>query len=178
MAADLLDLLIGFESIGGFYIILPFLLIFTIVFAILQRSKILGENKGVDVLVALILGLLFIRSGVVVEAVHRFLPSVSLFLVVIIMLLLVIGAFAGPHKGWTGTAFSIGLIISVIFIIWAIASALGFNMGRLALDSRTTAIIVFLVVFIIIIWLVVREPKKEKKGGGWFKKFAEEMTRT
>ena len=41
--------------------ILPFLLIFTIVFAVLQKAKILGEGKRqIDAIVALVVGLLFI----------------------------------------------------------------------------------------------------------------------
>ena len=41
--------------------ILPFLLVFTLVFAVLQKSKILGDNKKqIDAIVSLVVGLLLI----------------------------------------------------------------------------------------------------------------------
>ena len=43
-------------SIGLFDIILPIILIFTVVYAILQRTRILGAIKGIDSVVALIVG--------------------------------------------------------------------------------------------------------------------------
>jgi len=41
--------------------ILPFVLIFTLIFAILQKTKLLGEdNRNVDVLIGLVVGLTLI----------------------------------------------------------------------------------------------------------------------
>ena len=55
--------------------ILPFLLIFTIVFAILEKSKILGDGKRqIDAIVALAIGLLFIAFGSATDIVVRMIP--------------------------------------------------------------------------------------------------------
>ena len=44
--------------------ILPFLLVFTLVFAILEKTKILGDGKRqIDAIVALVIGLIFVAFG-------------------------------------------------------------------------------------------------------------------
>ena len=46
---------------GVFAYLLPFLFIFAVVFGILNKTKVLGENKGVQATIALALGLLSLQ---------------------------------------------------------------------------------------------------------------------
>ncbi len=74
--------------------ILPFLLVFTIVFAVLQKSKILGEGKRqIDAIVALVIGLLFISFAQAVGIVVQLIPFLSVSLVVLLVLMILIGSF-------------------------------------------------------------------------------------
>src|SRR3989338_1647654 len=76
--------------------LLPFLLVFTISYAVLQKSKILGDKaKNFNVVVALVLGLLFIVPHLTstypvgydpVVVMNSSLPSISLVAVASIML--------------------------------------------------------------------------------------------
>ena len=73
-------------------VLLPFLLVFLIVFATLQKVKILGESKkNFNVMLALIMGLAVIFPHVlgtgpdVVPIINNSLPSISLVIVGIIM---------------------------------------------------------------------------------------------
>ena len=56
------DVLIAMENIGFTEVVLPFIFVFTIVFAILQKSKILGKDKkgnpkaNYNAMVALVIG--------------------------------------------------------------------------------------------------------------------------
>ena len=84
------DLIQGFKDIGGFDVFLPFVLIFTLSFAILNKSQILGAKKNIDAIVALVIGLLLVQNQNIVGIINTFLPNVSLVLVVILMFLLVI----------------------------------------------------------------------------------------
>ena len=47
---DFYSMLDWFGGVGGFDIILPFLLIFTITFAILQKIKLFGEKRNIDMI--------------------------------------------------------------------------------------------------------------------------------
>ena len=72
-------------------ILLPFLLIFTVIFAILQRSKILGiDRKNFNVVVALVIGLLVIIPHItgtypydrdVVNILNNAIPQISIFII-------------------------------------------------------------------------------------------------
>ena len=41
-------------------VLLPFLLVFTIVYAVLAKTKILGEAKNLNIVLAIVLGLVFV----------------------------------------------------------------------------------------------------------------------
>ena len=49
MAIDFGGVFMELEAMGLFEIMLPFLLVFTVSFAVINRTKIFGDRKGVDV---------------------------------------------------------------------------------------------------------------------------------
>ncbi len=122
MVFTLYDLLTNWENLGFFDIALPFLLVFTIAFAVLEKSKILGTtSKSFNAIVALILGFLFVRNGDIPLLVHRFLPNISFFIVVIIMGLLVMGMFLGDKwEGFGNKALVFGAILAIILVFWSL----------------------------------------------------------
>src|SRR3989338_7097050 len=90
------------QNFGVVDFLLPFILVFTIVFAVMQRTKILGENKNYNVIIALVLGLLFVIPHITgsyplgydpVAVMNQSLPSISLVAIASIMLLLLMGIF-------------------------------------------------------------------------------------
>ncbi|MEK6941020.1 MAG: hypothetical protein AABW49_03920 [Nanoarchaeota archaeon] len=163
------------EEFGIYEVALPFLLVFTIIFAILQKSKILGESvdkhpiKNLNVVISLVMAFFFVRNENLVTIVNRFLPNVSLFMVVILMFLLLIGlVYGSEYKGLGGAFLFIGAILSVVFIIWSLSSdSLGknntFNLPRWATDispDTKTIIIVIAVIFLLVWWL-----SRDNSGG-------------
>ena len=74
------------------YLLLPFLLVFVIVFSILQKAKILGEDKrAADVIVAMVIAFIFVGVSSVVDVTLKFIPIISLFLILILGFLLLFG---------------------------------------------------------------------------------------
>jgi len=64
--------------------VLPFILIFTIVFAILQKSEILGkEKKQIDAMVAMVFGLVTITFARAVGIINHLLPFLAVAIVMI-----------------------------------------------------------------------------------------------
>lgn len=180
MAFDFRDFLNLSEEIGVFEVLLPFLLVFTLSFGVLQKSKILGETgKQLNTIVSFVIALLFVRNQTLVSLINRFLPNVSIFMIIILMFLLLVGIFVGKeHSGWTGNLLGLAFIVSLVFIIWALSSSSldeNFNLPEFLtdIDDQTKGTILFVGIFIIIIWLVTREPKE--KGQGFLEKIAEEL---
>jgi len=171
MAIDFRDLLNLGEEIGAFDVLLPFLLVFTLAFGVLDKSKILGKMKQLNIVVSLVIALLFIRNQALVGLVNRFLPNVSIFMIIILMFLLLVGIFVGKeHSGWTGNLLGVAFFVSLIFIIWALSSnTIGETLDLpdylTNLDDQTKGTIIFVGVFVIIIWLVTREEKKQGEEG-------------
>jgi len=92
------------ETYGVLDVLLPFLLVFTIIYAVLLKTKILGDRKNFNVIIALILGLLFVIPHILgtyplgydpVRVLNETLPSISLVSVAAIMLLILLGILTG-----------------------------------------------------------------------------------
>ena len=68
----------SFADIGGFDVVLPFLLVFAVTFAILRKIKLFGDKKNGDAIVSIILAAFLISATEVVELLVAFLPRVSM----------------------------------------------------------------------------------------------------
>lgn len=102
-------------------IILPFLLIFVVVFAILEKTKILGDDKKyADIIVALVIGFMFIAVQSFVGFTLRFIPIVSVFIVVLLSYFLIFG-FIGVHetKELKTTMMIIFGLAFIAAVLWA-----------------------------------------------------------
>ncbi|MDD5331220.1 MAG: hypothetical protein PHE43_00140 [Candidatus Nanoarchaeia archaeon] len=158
------------EKIGIFEVVLPFLLIFTLVFAVLQRIKLFGTGKqtrSINVIISLVLALLFVRNQYLVGIVNRFLPNISMFLVVILAFLLFLGVlgYGSPFKK---SLLAIGTILSLIFVVWSLFADKLFGGSDLPswltnIDPQTKSTVLFVAVFVIVIWFITREDKGEGK---------------
>ena len=183
MAAESLQLqnfVMTLERWGLTDVLLPFLLIFVIFFAILQKTKILGEGKkNLNVVVALVVGLLVVVPHVTnrfppdadpVVIINEALPQVSLVLVAIIFLLILIGVFGQDMVMLGVTMPGWIMIISLGIILWIFGGAAGWwssgfdqfleeNFG-----SEAVAVVIMLLVFGVVIAWITTESKEEKMG--------------
>jgi hypothetical protein len=103
--------------------VLPFLLVFALVFAVLQKTKVLGEGKKqIDAIVSLVIGLLFIAFGQAVGIVVNLIPVLAVGLVVILIFLLLWGSFfpagMGDNKGVKIAAGIVALLVAIGALLW------------------------------------------------------------
>jgi len=94
MATDFYSLMAELQAMGVYDYLLPFLLIFTIIFAILEKLMIFGKEHGtekpktnINLVISLILGLLVVSQPEITYIINSFLPKVSLFILVSLMFL-------------------------------------------------------------------------------------------
>ncbi|MSR86502.1 hypothetical protein EXS74_03855, partial [Candidatus Woesearchaeota archaeon] len=86
------DFIAGLEDIGFYDVALPFLLVFTITFAILQKIKIFGDKgKNFNAVIALVMAFLVVRTSAIIEVMNQFLPKISLISIIIVVTLLLLG---------------------------------------------------------------------------------------
>lgn len=111
-------------------VMLPFLLVFVVFFAILAKTRILGEDKKkYNLILALVVALLVIIPHVVnrypatfdpVDIMNEALPNISIVIVAAIGALLIIGSFGGQVTTrpayLTGGVIVMGAVIYTIFV--------------------------------------------------------------
>src|SRR3989344_1162821 len=152
--------------------LLPFLLIFTVIYAILQRSKILGEGKkNFNVIVALVIALLVIIPHITgtfpydqdpVRIINDAIPYVSVFIILILMFILLVGIW-GVEVDWAGgTVTGWIALISFIIIVYIFGSSAGIWYSSSWLwwlsDSNTQSLILIILVFAVLVYFITKEP--------------------
>ncbi len=184
MAIDFGNVFMELEAMGLFDVMLPFLLVFSIVFSVINKTKIFGDRKGVDVVVALVLSFLAVRSEFFVGLMKSFLPNVAMFMIIILMFLMMLGIFAGEKKEWKGVAFGLGAFVSFIFILFSLLFDYTANYVEFpywlrdlfyGMDDRTKGIILFVGVLVIVIWIATRE-KPSDGSEGWVDRLLKGMS--
>jgi len=169
-----------FQSSGGTFlsdpffieIILPFLLIFVIVFAILQKSKVLGDGKKqIDALVGLIVGLIVVAFGVATNIIVSLIPFLAVSAVIILTFLILYsmvfkeGAFE-LNKGMR-IAFAVVIGIGVIIAVLLATGAWDVLLDIIFTDDSGGVIftnVLFLIIIAVAVAVVMYTPKNEKKS--------------
>jgi hypothetical protein len=120
--------------LSKFSIIFTFLLVFAIVFALLEFLKIFGANKGLHAIIAFSVAMLMIFSKSAVQIVNMTVPWFMIFLIIAVFGLVGYKLFAGPdvdlsilHQT-TGLRTFVIIIVSVVFIV-ALGVVFGQNIG-------------------------------------------------
>lgn len=108
--------------------ILPFLLIWTITFALLQKTKILGEGKQqLDAIVAFVIGLIFVGAVFPKVVVGNLILFLTVSIIIVFVGLLLWGFISGGElktgileKGGLKWVVGIGLFLVLIgAVFWA-----------------------------------------------------------
>lgn len=163
------------NEIGVVDVLLPFLLVFVIVYGILQKIEIFGdedESKRFNVVIAIVMGFGVVVPHVlnpgkrsVVDIINAALPEISLLAIAIVMFLLLVGVFGNDIEfagaGITGWAVMLSLV--AVILIFGNAAGL-FQMPQLLVfleDPQIQSLITVILVFGIIIWFITSEPNKD-----------------
>ena len=172
------DAILNLEDLGLTDVLLPFLLVFTIIYAILQKTKILGdEKKNINMMLALVIALLVVIPHVtnsyppdadIVVIMNTALPQVSLLIVAIIMLIVILGIF-GPEGRWIGGSPSgLAAVVGIIGIVWIFGASIGWLGGwEWFIDTfgeETVTLIIVILVFAIIVYAITRERVSPGQG--------------
>ena len=181
MASPFRQVIEFFDSIGLFDVVLPFLLVFTVVFAILEKTKVFGmeevegrkyTKKNLNAIAAFVIAFLVVASSELVEDSGRHFLAYEVWK---ILFLLLVGAFYKEGEpvflegGWK-VVFMIIVFIAIIGIFLdAIKTADGRTwLQRLgdfagAGNDELAGSVVLLALIVLFIVYAVREPKKEAK---------------
>ncbi len=114
-----------------FSIIFPAILIFVLVFALLQKIKILGDNKTINALVAVALAFIVLLSKNILSIINFAAPWFVIFIVFMVLLLTVFKLMGASDENIAGVIRTDKVVqwtiiaISLIIVVSAFANVYG-----------------------------------------------------
>lgn len=184
MASPLQNAVNFFKEFGLFDVVLPFLLVFAIIFAVLEKTKVLGTEgkegdpkRNLNTLVAFVIAMTTIATNKIVNAINVALPNIVLIIIIFVAFLLMIGVFFGTgelnfreqHKSF----FYGFLVVSLILLVLIILNSLTLDSGQTWLDflmeyvvnnlsGPVVTSIIFLIVAVLAIVYITRGKGESK----------------
>jgi hypothetical protein len=164
------ELLSNWEQMGLFSYLLPFLLLFALIFGILTKVNIFKDNKTVNGIIALAVALMALQFGFVTQFFSEIFPRVGVGLAILLGLIILVGLFMDPESNMINyILLSIGAIIVIVVLVQS-ASALGLSYGNWWKEYWTSIAGIVLVLIVIGAILGSHKPKeKEPYRGMWTK---------
>jgi hypothetical protein len=179
-----------FMRLGVYDVVLPFLLVFSIMFAVLEKTRVFGTEevvgekdkkstrKNINAMVAFVTAFLVIASSKMVGWINAALPRVFLLVMVAICFLLLIGVFFSEkeevffEKGPWRNFFIVLMFIGVVLIFMGVITVgdtdetwLEWTYDKVVNDFDDVAVnsIIMLIVVIGLMFWITKEPKSDKK---------------
>ena len=176
--AYLEDIIVYLDKIGFFSIMLPFILIFSIVYAILEKTKILGTEKvgkeelpkrNVNLIVAFSVALLAVASSQATSIITIALPHIVILIFVAVFSMVFLGIF-GQESDWKKNKavkyYSGAMIIALLLIFlnaidW-LDEIIDYFESNTNISNLIGVIILFGVIALVILWITQPEEKSGK----------------
>ena len=148
----------------------PFLIVFLLVFAILEKTKILGEGKKqLSAILAFVIGLIFVSAVYPKMVVANMILFLSVALVIMFVVLIIWGFIFSGEKGFSLTKtqkMGLGVVSSVAIVIgtlWAFGVT-GKVYDYLFSNNWSEAFwtnLIFIVLIAVALGVVVKEAKSK-----------------
>ena len=126
--SSIVDVLYQLEGLGFFDFLLPFLLIFAVIFGILEATHIFGaDNKPIRMIIAIVLGFLSIRLPFFSAFLSEITPRLGVGITILLAAMILVGLFT--QKKSTSTVlwilFGVGAAIFLVILVQS-ANALSY----------------------------------------------------
>lgn len=173
-----------FDKIGIYDVVLPFLLVFSITFAIFEKTKVLGTEeiegkrytkKNLNAMASFVIAFMVIASSKLVEMITEVSSNMIILLLLVVFFLLLIGAFYKEEGGvfFEGPWKIGGMIVLLIGIVAIFLQAIKMDSGEGFLEygwgwlikhlsSTAVASVILLIVILLFMIYIVKEPKGAK----------------
>lgn len=184
MASVFRDVIEFLGAIGIYDVILPFLLIFTILFAILEKTRVLGTEdiggkayprRNLNALVAFVVGFLVVASAQLVSVINQAVAHTMVLLVLSVFFMILVGSFYKEGEFDLDSKWKVrGTWIMAIGILLIFLNAIRLRSGVTVLDFIYTYVlrnatgtvvstILLLAVLVGGMWWIAK-PAEEKKS--------------
>ncbi len=174
-----------FDQIGIYDVVLPFILVFTIVYAILEKTKVLGTEeiegvkytrKNMNAMTAFVISFMVVASSKLVAIVTDVSSQVVVLLLASVFFLMLVGTFYKEEESVAleGRWRILFMIIMFIGLLLIFLQAIPTKSGQPWLEwfwgymtrhwsSTGVASVILLIGIVIFIWWITQSPSEGKK---------------
>jgi len=179
--------LIFFDKIGIYDVVLPFLLVFTIVFAILEKTKVFGTEdiegkkftkKNLNSMTAFVIAFFVVASSKLVETITQVSSYVVLLLLLSVFFLLLVGSFMKEEKDGVALDKPLNILFMIIMFIGIVLiflQAIKVESGESWLEwawnnlsehwtSTGIASVILVIVIVLFMLYITKSPSEGKKS--------------
>ena len=172
-----------FDKLGIYDVLLPFLLVFTIVFAIVEKTKVFGTEqiggntvtkKNLNSMAAFVMAFLVVASSQLVEVITKVSSHMVVLLMLSVLFLILVGSFYKEGEGvfleknWKNLFMVIMFVGIVLIFLNALTNDNGDTWLEWFYDYMNTnwgstgvaSIILILVIVLVMYWLTKTDTKK------------------
>jgi cytochrome bd-type quinol oxidase subunit 2 len=151
-------------------ILLPFLLVFILLFAILQKSKLFGEDKTqTNSLISLVMALILVGVPLARGVITDIVPIVGVVAVVLLIFMIILGMVGYTNEGNLnkGLQITVAIIMGLTVIIGLLWS-LGLipkitDYFKSPNVSPIWQSLIFIIIIIVLFVVMMKTTKEEKK---------------
>ncbi|MCX8158944.1 MAG: hypothetical protein N3D20_01485 [Candidatus Pacearchaeota archaeon] len=150
-------------------VLLPFVLVFALVFAVLEKSEVFGKDKKqTNAIIALAIGLMVVAVGYATDLINNLMPVLAVGLVVLLVFMLLwgmvfkAGAFDMPVsvKNAVGVIAAIVVVAALIYFTNSWGYIKDFFAGALEGWMSNIILIIIVIVAIVVVLYPFGEGKK------------------
>lgn len=106
------------QQAGFFSHLLPFLLIFALLYGILTNMKLFRGNKTIDAIIALSVSLMALQFDFVPRFFSEVFPRLGIGLVILLLVIILTGLFSNPSDKWMMyLPWGIGFVIVIVILV-------------------------------------------------------------
>jgi hypothetical protein len=163
--------------------ILPFLLFFALLFAVLQKVHLFGQTKGdewvsnrkLNGVASFVIAMMIVIPHIIspspndpVSIVNKILPASALIIFALVIIILLVGMTSmkgGDYiKSPLVSLAGLGgvLVLAYVFLATMFPTRLGIGLGPLR-DPKIQALVIVVAIFAVIVWFVTKEDKPTGK---------------
>ncbi|UZE93807.1 MAG: hypothetical protein IB618_03505 [Candidatus Pacearchaeota archaeon] len=153
------------SGMSTFIPVFGFLLVFVVVYALLGKTKVLGDNRFVHILTSFAIAIIFLVSANAVEYVRVVTPWFAAFVVSLLFIVLVVSLIKGdidkffkPGFGWLIVIILIAVFVfSAVYVFADIINKYMAGPKAFLLQPTVIGIIVLIGITILASWLLTRK---------------------
>ena len=166
------SMLAQWEQMGFFSYLLPFLLIFALVFGLLVKINIFGTkdkpNRTVDAIIALAVSLMSLQFDFVPRFFSEIFPRLGVGLAVLLIAIILLGLFTTQRTWMTYTFFGIAAVIFVVVLVQS-SGAIGWStygwLGRIYWPNWLPLIVIIVLIAVVIGASVPKKQGQDTSSG-------------